>query len=54
MKTWTCTQCGKSVTKGIVASAGGAPEECESCDNTEFEEPVVMGTVHSAIDQRLP
>lgn len=54
MKTWTCTQCGNAVDKGIVASVGGEPTECDICGNDEFEDPITMGTVHSTLDGMLP
>lgn len=54
MKTWSCTQCGNSVEKNLVASVSGGPSECEACGNDEFEDPVTMGAVHSKLDGILP
>jgi predicted nucleic-acid-binding Zn-ribbon protein len=50
-KTWQCTQCGNGVTKGIIGSLRGAPETCENCGNTEFEEPTTLGSVHTILDR---
>lgn len=54
MKTWTCTQCGDSVEKNLVASVSGGPSECDSCGNDDFEEPITMGTIHTKLDGMLP
>jgi predicted nucleic-acid-binding Zn-ribbon protein len=50
-KTWKCTQCGNAVTKGLIGSMRGAPETCEHCNNTEFEEPTTLGRVHTFFDR---
>ena len=50
-KTWQCTQCGNSVTNGIIGSLRGAPTECSHCGNPEFAEPTTLGTVHTFIDR---
>ena len=53
MKTWKCSQCGNTIDRGFVASLGGAPTECPVCGNDEFEDPVTVGAVHSALDRVL-
>lgn len=49
MKTWTCTQCGDSVSKDLLNSFRSTPSECATCGNDEFEE-VVLGKLHRIID----
>lgn len=50
VKLWECKQCGNSVNKGVIKSLGGPPEECSHCGNSEFEEPIVRGWLHSKLD----
>ena len=54
MKTWTCTQCGNSVEKNLVASVSGGPAEFDNCGNDEFDDPITMGAIHTKLDGILP
>ena len=50
-KTWRCTKCQSTVSKGLVQSRSGPPDECEVCQNEEFEEVGVTGRLHRFVDQ---
>jgi predicted nucleic-acid-binding Zn-ribbon protein len=50
-KQWKCKSCGAYVSKGVLASVRGGPEQCEQCGGTEFESPIVSGPVDSVLDR---
>ena len=51
MKMWRCSQCGNTVRKGLFRSFAGPPGECEACGNGEFDDPLVEGRVHQAVER---
>ncbi|MFB6299139.1 MAG: hypothetical protein ABEH65_02655 [Halobacteriales archaeon] len=51
VKKWECTQCGSIVSKGIIKSFQGPPQQCETCGNDEFDDPYITGGIHRTIDR---
>ena len=49
-KTWRCTQCQTTYSKGLVDSFSGPPESCDNCQNEEFEVVGVTGRLHRTLD----
>lgn len=52
-KTWECTQCGNTVSKGFIGSLRGAPDTCDRCGNTDFTASTTEGTVHTVLDRYI-
>jgi len=50
-KQWKCAHCGNYVSKGVLATVRGAPDECGNCGGDDFESPIVRGPVDTVLDR---